>query len=180
MAPARGRSGPAIVFSPGLREGVTGGGYHWHGCPSPTAWRFSPAAGPRAGGAETATFEKASNQAFDRTLRHLLGSGRPSGLGVSEGVAAGEWQPSPSVCDGRGMSRIAARAAARRLARTLASAPDPRRQAFKVLDELARASGWGGSEQAAIAEFGLWLAGGPQHAHLKPAVDRLLEKLGPF
>ena len=75
------------------------------------------------------------------------------------------------------VSGEAALAAARRLLRTFASAPDPRRQARMIYSELASGEGWTRAERAAIDALGVWLQGPPSIADLKPRCADVLSKL---
>ncbi len=74
-------------------------------------------------------------------------------------------------------SRAEALMTAHRLRRTLASAPDPRRQAQALYTELVHTEGWDLAEQRRILAYGSWLAGRPALADLKPAIEKLLSKL---
>ncbi len=75
-------------------------------------------------------------------------------------------------------SRGEALQSANKLRRTLASAPDPRRQAQTIYSELRRVEGWSASEQRHILEFGEWLATRPPLNALKAKADGLLAGLG--
>jgi hypothetical protein len=72
----------------------------------------------------------------------------------------------------------AALTAARRLLRTFASAPDPRRQARVIYSELAGAEGWTKAEQKEVDALGAWLQGLPSIGDLKPRCADVLTKLG--
>ena len=65
-------------------------------------------------------------------------------------------------------------AVAKRLRRTLASAPDPRLQARAIYSELAAAEGWSPQEQQAIDRFGVWLNDRPQVDALRARCDHVL------
>jgi hypothetical protein len=75
-------------------------------------------------------------------------------------------------------SRGEALQSANKLRRTLASAPDPRRQAQMIHSELRRAEGWSASEQRDIQVFGEWLATRPPLNALKSKAEDLLAGLG--
>jgi hypothetical protein len=76
------------------------------------------------------------------------------------------------------VSGEAALAAARRLLRTFASAPDPRRQARMIHSELASAEGWTKAEQKEVDALGAWLQGLPSIGDLKPGCAQVLSNLG--
>lgn len=76
------------------------------------------------------------------------------------------------------VSRDGALAASRRLLRTFASAPDPRRQARMIYSELAGAEGWTKAEQKEVDALGAWLLGLPSIGDLKPRCVQVLIKLG--
>ena len=75
------------------------------------------------------------------------------------------------------VSRVEALAAARKLFRTLASAPDPRQRARAICAELVRASDWTDTQRAAIDELVVWLQAYPPSAELRARCDRLLTSL---
>lgn len=58
-------------------------------------------------------------------------------------------------------------AAARKLVRTFASAPDPRRQARLILETLRQAEGWPPALEDRIAGFSVWLATYPPVGELR-------------
>jgi hypothetical protein len=69
-------------------------------------------------------------------------------------------------------------AAARRLLRGFAGAPDQRRHAQLLYSELSHAEGWSKKEQDLITGLGLWLQERPILAELKPRCEQVLTKLG--
>jgi hypothetical protein len=75
------------------------------------------------------------------------------------------------------ISRGEALASAKKLVRTFASAPDPRRQARSIHSELAHWDGWTGPEREQIDTLGAWLADDPSLAELRPRCERLLANL---
>lgn len=75
------------------------------------------------------------------------------------------------------VSGDAALTVAKRLLRTFASAPDPRRQARMIYSELAGGEGWKKAEREAIDALGVWLQGQPLIADLKPRCAEVLTKL---
>jgi hypothetical protein len=75
------------------------------------------------------------------------------------------------------VSGAAALAAARRLLRTFASAPDPRRQARLIYSELASAEGWTTAQRAEIDALGAWLLGTPSIRDLKLRCAQVLAAL---
>jgi|UPI00083B1B3E hypothetical protein len=77
------------------------------------------------------------------------------------------------------MNRFDALSASRRIARTLASAPDPPREASRLLHTLERAEGWATREREVINDLGFWLAGGPPSWELRAGVDQHLARLSP-
>jgi hypothetical protein len=68
-------------------------------------------------------------------------------------------------------------AAARRLLRTLASAPDPKRHARSIYSELAHGQGWSHAEQDKIDALGAWLQGTPSLGDLRPRCEKILADL---
>jgi hypothetical protein len=75
------------------------------------------------------------------------------------------------------VSGAAALAAARRLLRTFASAPDPRRQARMIYSELASGEGWTRAQRREIDALGVWLGDDPAIGDLKPRCAGLLARL---
>jgi hypothetical protein len=75
------------------------------------------------------------------------------------------------------ISRGEVLAAARKLLRTFASAPEPRRQAQSIYSELAHGDGWTPGEREAIDALGAWLHGLPQLGELKLRCEQLLTAL---
>lgn len=78
---------------------------------------------------------------------------------------------------GMGLHRDEAIIAARKLLRTFASSPEPRRQARAIQATLAGASGWSSAEQDSISALGVWLAEMPAEVALRPRCDDLLQGL---
>jgi len=76
------------------------------------------------------------------------------------------------------ISRTEALASARKLCRTLMSAPAPQIRAQTIFAELARAKGWTPAHQALIAAFGEWLASRPPPSALKTRCEALLAAIG--
>jgi hypothetical protein len=74
-------------------------------------------------------------------------------------------------------TRQEAIAAARRLVRGFASAPEPRRQAQQIYGVLVHAEGWSPSQEALILELGAWMQGHPNLGDLKPRCEAVLGKL---
>ncbi|NQE61396.1 hypothetical protein [Caulobacter sp. RHG1] len=66
---------------------------------------------------------------------------------------------------------------ARKLCRTLASAPLPQARAKDLFQILARARGWSPAQQDQILAFGQWLDTRPAPGAIKAQCDRLLEAL---
>jgi len=66
---------------------------------------------------------------------------------------------------------------ARKLVRTFASAPDPRRRAAAVLSELRRADAWPAAAQQAIDTTNAWLRTSPPLSALEPRLRELLDRL---
>ena len=75
------------------------------------------------------------------------------------------------------ISRREALAAARKLLRTFASAPEPHRQARLIYSQLSHAEGLTAMERDQIEAFGAWLQERPRISELKPTCERLLAKL---
>lgn len=75
-------------------------------------------------------------------------------------------------------SRQHALVEARKLLRTFASAPDPRRRAQAVVSELKRVEGWPAAAQQEIEAADAWLRGGPSASALEPHLRALLTRLG--
>lgn len=67
---------------------------------------------------------------------------------------------------------------AKRLCRTLSSAPEPYRQAQTLSATLLRTAGWTPQEEALIQGFAHWLAARPSPAALKGRAQELLRALG--
>jgi len=67
---------------------------------------------------------------------------------------------------------------ARRLVRTLDSAPNPMQQARAAVAALVRAEGWRPPEEQAILEVAEWLSRRPPLVALKPRCLALLKRLG--
>ena len=63
---------------------------------------------------------------------------------------------------------------ARRLIRTFASAPGPRRQARAIHSALSAAEGWSMQERQAIDQLGAWLSDRPDVAALRIRCDQVL------
>jgi hypothetical protein len=74
-------------------------------------------------------------------------------------------------------SRTEALATARKLCRTLMSAPSPQARARELFHLLSRAQGWKAPEALAIAEFGAWLEERPAPGGLKGRCEQLLSQL---
>ena len=74
-------------------------------------------------------------------------------------------------------TRLEALTTARRLIRTLESAPNPLQQAQTAVTTLVRARGWRPDEEHAILEVATWLAQRPPLEALKPRCQRLLRRL---
>lgn len=74
------------------------------------------------------------------------------------------------------MSQTEALAAAKKLVRTFASAPDPRRQARAVYSELARLS-WSRRRQDEVDALGAWLLELPPVADLRQRCEQVLARL---
>lgn len=74
-------------------------------------------------------------------------------------------------------SRTEALADARKLCRTIASAPAPDARAREIFSALYRAEGWTPSQARKITEFGGWLNGRPAPEGLKARCEELLKGL---
>jgi len=66
---------------------------------------------------------------------------------------------------------------ARKLCRTLASAPLPQERAKQVFQTLARAQGWSLAQEKEIIAFGDWLDTRPAPGAMKERCERLLNAL---
>ena len=75
------------------------------------------------------------------------------------------------------ISRGEVLATARKLLRTFASAPEPRRQAQSIYSELVHGDGWTPREREAIEARGAWLQGLPRLAELKLRCEQVLTAL---
>ena len=75
------------------------------------------------------------------------------------------------------LTRGEALTCARKLLRTFASAPDPRRQAQAIYSQLAHVDGWAPADQVQIDALGAWLADSPRQADLKSRCQQILAKL---
>jgi len=75
------------------------------------------------------------------------------------------------------LSRGEALTSARKLLRTFASAPDPRRQAQAIYSQLAHADGWPPADRSQIDALGVWLADSPRQADLKTRCEQVVAKL---
>ena len=78
---------------------------------------------------------------------------------------------------GMALNREEAISAARKLLRTFASSPEPRRQARAIQSTLAGADGWSLAEQDSINALGVWLAEMPTEVALRPRCDDVLRGL---
>jgi hypothetical protein len=74
-------------------------------------------------------------------------------------------------------SRQQALAEARKLVRTLASAPDPKRRAQAVLSELRHSGGWSPEARSAIEAADAWLRERPAVEAIGPRLRALLARL---
>jgi hypothetical protein len=74
-------------------------------------------------------------------------------------------------------NRSEALTGARKLCRTMASAPLPQARARELFQVLIRARGWSSAEEAAIAELGAWLDTRPAPSALKDRCEKLLGRL---
>ncbi len=70
-----------------------------------------------------------------------------------------------------------ATAAARKLLRTLASAPEPRKRAREIYLELAGARDWSASERDEIQMFGDWLQSYPATDQLRLGCEKIIASL---
>lgn len=68
--------------------------------------------------------------------------------------------------------------AARKLVRTLDSAPDPRQQAQSAISTLLREAGWAPAEEKELLDRPAWLAQRPAPIALKPRFGAVLRTLG--
>lgn len=75
-------------------------------------------------------------------------------------------------------SRQQALVDARKLVRTFASAPDPRRRAQAVLSELRHADDWPPAARREIEAADAWLRGSPPADSLEARLRLLLTRLG--
>lgn len=66
---------------------------------------------------------------------------------------------------------------ARKLCRSLLSAPDANARMRQILSALAHGEGWTARERAAIDEFVRWLQSRPRPAQLKEGGEALLKQL---
>jgi hypothetical protein len=66
---------------------------------------------------------------------------------------------------------------ARKLCRSLGSAPDPRQRVREILNALLHGDGWSDAEERAIHEFAQWVETKPSTALLKPRCDAILALL---
>lgn len=76
------------------------------------------------------------------------------------------------------LARAEALAAARKLVRTLDSAPDPLQQARAAVATLLRAGPWSAAAERQILDLAEWLATRPPPAALKPRCHQVLKGLG--
>uniref|UniRef100_B0T6J8 Uncharacterized protein n=1 Tax=Caulobacter sp. (strain K31) TaxID=366602 RepID=B0T6J8_CAUSK len=76
------------------------------------------------------------------------------------------------------ISRPEALASAKKLCRTLMSAPLPQVRAQTIFAELVRAKGWDPAHQDLITAFGEWLASRPPPSALKARCEALLAAIG--
>lgn len=74
--------------------------------------------------------------------------------------------------------RAEALAEARKLVRTLDSAPNPQRQAQAVVTALLRSGPWAPAAKRQILDLARWLADRPPPTALKARCQALLESLG--
>jgi len=77
-----------------------------------------------------------------------------------------------------GAGRGEALSMARKLVRTLDSAPDPRQQAQAAISTLLRESVWAPAEQKELLDLAAWLAQRPAPMALKPRLRAMLRTLG--
>jgi len=75
------------------------------------------------------------------------------------------------------MTRDEALLAVRKLLRTFASAPDPRRRAQEIAQALSRCPAFTSAERGQILAFNQWLADKPSTSQLKPRCEDLLGRL---
>lgn len=75
-------------------------------------------------------------------------------------------------------TRIEALTRARRLVRTLESAPNPLQQARTAVTALVRVRGWRPEDEKAILEVAEWLSQRPPLEALRPRCQTLLRRLG--
>lgn len=66
--------------------------------------------------------------------------------------------------------------AARKLIRSMPSAPDPRSRASEIVRELARVEGSSPDERVALSEMKAWLGERPAVGQLKPRCEALLAR----
>jgi len=66
---------------------------------------------------------------------------------------------------------------ARKLCRSLGSAPDPRQRVRDVISTLLHGEGWSAADEKAILAFTEWVDTRPAASRLKPECDALLAKL---
>ncbi len=76
------------------------------------------------------------------------------------------------------MTRAESLAAARKLLRTFASAPDARRRAQAFFQTLSRCRALSPAEQGQVDALGQWLADKPSTAQLKARCEEVLTRLG--
>lgn len=75
------------------------------------------------------------------------------------------------------LQRDEAIAVARKLLRTFASSPEPRRQARSIQSTLAGAGGWSPAERETIDALGTWLGETPAEAALRSRCEEVLQDL---
>lgn len=75
------------------------------------------------------------------------------------------------------LSRLEALTSAKKLCRTLDSAPSSQARAQAIFSELSRAEGWSTKEQEEIATFGRWLFTRPPPTALKARIQKLIAAL---
>lgn len=66
---------------------------------------------------------------------------------------------------------------ARKLCRSLSSAPDPRQRVREIISALVHGEGWSTADETAILAFVQWLDARPSAALLKPRCEALLASL---
>jgi hypothetical protein len=76
-----------------------------------------------------------------------------------------------------GLGRDEALSEARKLVRTLGSAPNPQQQAQTALTLLMRSGPWPPAAQRQILDLAAWLATRPQPAAIKPRCQAVLKAL---